>query len=133
MMTRFLATALLAAGLPQAALAVSDANKQPSNSQSSTIQNPERLPDELRQRVTDAGFTDVKVVPSSFVVQAKNKAGHPVLMQISPDSMTILTAIPVNTSTTGSGPATATLRARTATRPSEAGSPIKDTVRATGY
>ena len=43
----------------------------------------QNLPAELRQRLTDAGITNLRI-PSSFVVQAKDKQGHPVLMQISP-------------------------------------------------
>jgi hypothetical protein len=48
----------------------------------------------LRQEMADslkkAGFTDVKVVPDSFFVQAKDKSGNPVAMLINPNSMTEL-------------------------------------------
>jgi hypothetical protein len=39
-----------------------------------------------------AGYTDVTIVPEAFIVQAKNKAGDPVTMFLSPDSMTVFTA-----------------------------------------
>ncbi len=46
----------------------------------------------LRQQMTSdmqkAGFTDVKVRPDSFLVQAKDKNGTPVTMLIDPDSVT---------------------------------------------
>ena len=50
----------------------------------------------LRQRMTQdlqkAGFTDVSVVPDSFLVQAKDRDGNPVTMFVTPTSMTALVA-----------------------------------------
>ena len=50
----------------------------------------------LRMQLTDnlkkAGYTDVKVVPEAFLVEAKNKAGDQVRMFLTPDSMTVFTA-----------------------------------------
>jgi sporulation protein YlmC with PRC-barrel domain len=47
----------------------------------------------VRQQITadlqQAGFTNIKVVPDSFVVQATDKSGHPVTMFLSPNSMTV--------------------------------------------
>jgi glycogen debranching enzyme len=72
--------------------------------QQSTTQPTQAIPQELRKKLTDAGFTDVKIVPSSYFVTAKNKQGHDVLMRIGPNSMTVLTEAPAdNTSTTGAG------------------------------
>jgi methionine-rich copper-binding protein CopC len=104
MMTRLLASAVLVVGLSQATLAQSSGQQnQPSNSAENTSA-PEALPQGLRQHLTSAGFTDVKIVPSSFVVSAKDKSGHPVLMHITPNSMTLMTEIPVgDQSTTGAG------------------------------
>lgn len=111
MMTRLLAAAVLVAGVSQVALAQGTSSNTGSGNQSSAqsgtqsgTQAAQSLPAELRQQLTDAGFTNVKIVPSSFVVQAQDKQGHPVLMQISPNSMTMLTSVPANSgSTTGSG------------------------------
>jgi hypothetical protein len=47
---------------------------------------------QLAANLTKAGFTDVKIVPEAFLVQATNKSGDPVMMFISPDSMTVFTA-----------------------------------------
>jgi len=52
----------------------------------------------IRQDLTSAGFTDVKVVAESFVVQAKTKDGNPVLMTIGPHGMSVFEAM----NTTGS-------------------------------
>ena len=95
MFTRILVCTLLTAGLSQAAYAQGTATPP-------ATQNTQSIPQELRQKLTAAGFTEVNVMPSSFLVSAKNKSGEPVLMRIGPDSMTVLTEEPV-AQTTGSG------------------------------
>jgi hypothetical protein len=45
----------------------------------------------LREDLGKAGFTDITVLPSSFLVRAKDSAGNPVMMVINPDSMTTIT------------------------------------------
>ena len=47
---------------------------------------------ELTKNLQTAGYTDVKVVPDGFMVEAKDKAGAPVVMFLTPDSMTVYTA-----------------------------------------
>jgi hypothetical protein len=104
MMTRLFASALLVVGLSQAALAQTSTQQNQRSGAAENTQAPENLPQELRQKLTSSGFTDVKVVPSSFVVSAKDKDGRPVMMRITPTSMTVLTELPVsNTPTTGAG------------------------------
>src|SRR5581483_11092349 len=58
----------------------------------------------IKQDLTSAGFTDVKVVAESFVVQAKSKDGDPVLMTIGPHGMSVFEAMNSNSNsdTTGS-------------------------------
>jgi hypothetical protein len=46
------------------------------------------LRQEMRDSLQQAGFTNVRVMPDSFLVQAKDKGGHPVAMIINPHSMT---------------------------------------------
>lgn len=106
MFTRILASAILAAGLAQGAFAQSapDSSQSTPTADSST-QNKQTLPQELSQKLTSAGYTDVQIIPSSFLVSAKNKSGNRVMMRISPDSMTMLTEEPVS-QTTGSAPST---------------------------
>ncbi len=48
---------------------------------------------ELQDKLTQAGYTSVKVTPSSFFVEAKNKQGNPVQILIGPDSFTEITAL----------------------------------------
>ncbi len=62
----------------------------------------------IKQDLQNAGFTDVKVVAESFVVQAKSKDGDPVLMTIGPHGMSVFEALNSSASsnsggTTGSG------------------------------
>jgi hypothetical protein len=47
---------------------------------------------QLSDNLTKAGYTDVKVMPEAFIIKANNKAGEPVIMFLSPDSMTVFTA-----------------------------------------
>jgi hypothetical protein len=60
----------------------------PAGTQASGTSMRQQLSDNLRK----AGYTDVKVVPEAFIVEAKNKAGEAVTMFLSPDSMTVFTA-----------------------------------------
>ena len=45
----------------------------------------------LRADLGKAGFTDITVMPSSFLVRAKDSQGNPVMMVINPDSLTEVT------------------------------------------
>ena len=67
-----------------------------------TTQN---LPAEIRSKLEQDGFTDVNVVPGSFLVSAKDKSGDPVTMVIGPNSMMMLTQVPSSkNATTGALP-----------------------------
>lgn len=50
---------------------------------------------EIRHRITQqlsqAGFTDIHIMPQSFLVHAKDSAGNPVYMTITPNSVVALT------------------------------------------
>jgi len=52
---------------------------------------------ELQDQLDKAGYTAVKITPSSFFVEAKDKQGNPVQMVIGPDSFTEITALPAKT------------------------------------
>ena len=60
----------------------------------------------LRQQLTNSlqqsGFTNIKIVPDSFLVQANDKAGNPVTMFIGPNSATEFTTVGSNDQTPGS-------------------------------
>ena len=51
------------------------------------------LSQQLREQLTKAGYTSIKVMPSSFYVQAKDKKGDPVAMVIGPDTFTEVTEV----------------------------------------
>ena len=48
-------------------------------------QAPTHLSQRLRDDLTKAGFTDITIMPSSFLVRAKDSQGNPVMMVINPD------------------------------------------------
>jgi hypothetical protein len=70
-------------------------------------QHQQTLQQQVKKNLQQAGFTDIKMMPSSFLVRAKDKQGNPVMMVINPDSVTALTEIPGNpgddNATTGQG------------------------------
>ena len=49
------------------------------------------LSQKLHDDLTKAGFTDITIMPSSFLVRAKDSQGNPVMMVINPDSLTEVT------------------------------------------
>jgi hypothetical protein len=46
---------------------------------------------QVQQNLSKAGFTDINVMPESFLVRAKDPSGNPVMMVINPDSVTAVT------------------------------------------
>ena len=64
----------------------------------------QNLPAELKQKMQSAGYTSIEIVPGSYLVSAKDKDGKSVMMQIAPNSMTVLTqAATVDGVTSGQG------------------------------
>jgi hypothetical protein len=74
---------------------------QPSN------QTAQALPQKIKQKLQQQGFSDVQVVPGSFIVSAKDKDGDLVNMVIGPNSMMMMTSSQVsgtpNSSSTTTG------------------------------
>jgi hypothetical protein len=68
-----------------AATTLNQAQSSPGDAQ--TIQQ------QVQNKLQEAGFTDIQIMPSSFLVRAKDKAGNPVMMVISPDSVTTVTEV----------------------------------------
>jgi hypothetical protein len=56
----------------------------------------EPLRQQVRDNLAKAGFTDIRIMPTSFMVRAKDQSGNPVMMVINPDSFTEVTAISPN-------------------------------------
>ena len=59
----------------------------------------------IRRDLEGAGFTDVKIVAQSFVVQAKSSDGDPVVMTIGPHGMSVFEAMSSGSGTVGSASA----------------------------
>lgn len=79
----FAVAALLATGATLAIAQAASTAAAPSNA--STLQQ------QMISSLQKSGFTNIKVMPDSFLVQANDKAGHPVMMFITPNSMTEIT------------------------------------------
>jgi len=65
----------------------------PSQQQKDT-QSIEAIEEGLRTRLARAGFTDIEMVPTSFLVRAKEAAGNAVMLVVSPDSVAELKQAP---------------------------------------
>ena len=89
---RTLFVVLLGCGFGGSALAAMDSANAPSAQTAAPgAQTPGRLSSKLRDDLTKAGFTDIKIMASSFLVRAKDLQGNPVMMVINPDSMAEVT------------------------------------------
>ncbi|MCK1390524.1 hypothetical protein [Bradyrhizobium sp. 1] len=100
MKTTLLAALLFAATVSGPALAQSGTNST-SSSQSAATSAQTTAAQKIQDDLKKAGFTDIKVVAESFVVQAKTKDGNPMVMTIGPHGMSAFEAM----NTTGSGSA----------------------------
>jgi sporulation protein YlmC with PRC-barrel domain len=68
-----------------------------------TTNAPTSLRSNLRDSLQKAGFSDIKVVPSSFVISAKDKDGNPVFMTVTADSFTEVSELGGKSSKSASG------------------------------
>lgn len=89
---------LLAAGAAGPTFAETATTTPPTNNGQTTPSEPGMT---LRQQVQNdlakAGYTDIRVMPESFLVRAKDPKGNAVMMLINPDSLTeVTTASPNN-------------------------------------
>jgi len=80
-------TSILAAGtallLTQAASAQTASPSSPKAQNQKAQDQQQKIQTDLQQ----SGFSDVKVMPESFLVRAKDKSGNPIVMIINPDSV----------------------------------------------
>lgn len=66
----------------------------PNSAQSGTPNHPQsadNLRAQIQKNLQAAGFTDIQIMPSSFLVRAKDRDGNPMMMVINPDSVTAVT------------------------------------------
>jgi sporulation protein YlmC with PRC-barrel domain len=62
---------------------------------------------DIRDMLQNGGYSDIHMVPSSFVIRAKDRSGNPVVMTLSPDSFSQVTELgdTSNSSSTTTGAA----------------------------
>jgi hypothetical protein len=75
--------------------------------QNKQAQDNQPIRQQVQNNLAKAGYTDIKIMPESFLVRAKDRTGNPVMMIINPDSVTAITEVNPGGSertTTGSAP-----------------------------
>lgn len=98
--TTLIAAALLTT-VSSMALAENSSNTPPKSATPNVQGNGATLRQQMTTDLQQSGFTNVKVMPDSFLVQANDKAGNPVTMFITPNSMAEVTTIGSNNQVTG--------------------------------
>ena len=79
---------------------------------------------QIMQQLSQAGFTDVHVMPESFLVRAKDPHGNPVMMVINPDSVTAVSAMGHGGGGMGQGAEGGAMGTSTMTNSGQSGSAI---------
>jgi len=64
----------------------------PSDQASGTAAPVTDLRQQIRTNLQQAGFSDVRVIPDAFFIQARDKSGNPITMTINPDLVTKMVA-----------------------------------------
>ena len=65
-----------------------------------------KMRQQLEESLTKAGFTDIKIMPESFLIRAKDQNGNPMMMVVNPDSVTEVEAVTPNKSNNNANAAT---------------------------
>ena len=100
---RLIASSLLIfAALQAPALAQGSSSQPTSQNSQANNQSSQPLPQEIKQKLQKQGFSDINVMPGSFIVSAKDSNKDPVMMVIGPHSLTMFTEISTQGQTTGS-------------------------------
>jgi hypothetical protein len=103
---------LLAIGLAGPAFAATSTTPVPTpttnNSQSTSHESGISARQQVQSDLAKAGFTDIKIMPESFLIRAKDSKGNAVMMVINPDSFTEVTAMSAKNTTSASNDSTST-------------------------
>ena len=82
---------------PTAMAQTNSPNKAPAanakGATASNVHNKQGLRTQVRDMLQKAGFTDIQVMTGSLLIRAKDKDGDPVVMNVSPDSLTEVTEV----------------------------------------
>jgi hypothetical protein len=116
----------LALASPALAASTGSTNSAGSSSNNASAQQGSvapRIAQKLHDDLTKAGFSDVHVMPESFLVRAKDSGGNPVMMVVNPDSVTAVTALggPTGDQSGSSGGSSATTSGAASNHSSGAG------------
>jgi hypothetical protein len=105
-MKKTLVAAAILTTVSSVALAQGTGSNSGSAASQATTTNPQPGGSGLRQQLTNSlqqsGFTNIKVVSDSFLVQANDKSGNPVTMFVGPNSAIEFTTVGSNEQTSGS-------------------------------
>jgi hypothetical protein len=85
-------------------LALSSAAFACGTAQAQSPSDGDKVAQQLHDKLVEQGYSDVRVVPQSFLISAKDKNGNPVMMLIGPNSMTVLAGPPSNDPNTAQSP-----------------------------
>jgi len=85
-------------------IAIAQTMNNSSNDTAKQTTTSQHMRANLRSMLEKSGYRDIRVAPTSFVVRAKDNDGNPVIMTVSPDSFTEVTAM--NDSTNSNNGAT---------------------------
>jgi len=99
----------LAQDVPDQAAAARAAHGQ----QNVVNQGVQSFEQRVQQRLTQAGFSNIEIVPTSILIRAMDRDGNPVVLALSPDSLTQLLEAPDGQSD-GSGSGTPSRQPATA-------------------
>ncbi|MGH6768409.1 MAG: hypothetical protein ACRECO_05235 [Xanthobacteraceae bacterium] len=104
MLPRLIASAVLAVGVMHGT-ALAQGQSSTAAPAETQAKSDLSLPQEIKQKLEKQGFSNVQIVPGSYIVSAKDKDGDPITAIIGPHSMTVFTmSTPGDSdSTTGSG------------------------------
>jgi hypothetical protein len=89
--SKTLCAVILCCGFAGSAVAATATTPTGSTNSQTTAPNtlpPAHVSQRLRDDLTKAGFKDITIMPSSFLVRAKDSQGNPMMMVINPDSVT---------------------------------------------
>jgi len=86
------ATAALGLAALPAFAATQDSTR--SSTTNAAPQSTAQIQQDLSQNLSKAGYSDIHIMPGSFLVHAKDKQGQPVEMMISPNSVLEVAAMP---------------------------------------
>jgi hypothetical protein len=87
----FIPSALAMLALASAEPSIAKTSDAPTDTPSAAgVENTTPIPDQLRARLTEDGYKDITILPTTYAVSATDKSGKPVLLLIGPGSSTVL-------------------------------------------